>query len=511
MPLLGKLLKQFVEARSEIKLQPYHPARNQKKMLKKLLTKAEFTAFGREYGFTEILQSKDFETAFKQQVPLFDYNSIFKNWWYRSLIGEPDVCWPGMVKYFALSSGTAESSSKKLPITKDMIKAIRTASLKQILSMSNFNFPEESYEKGILMLGGSTNLKRKGSYYEGDLSGISAGNIPTWFHAFYKPGRKIAREQDWEKKLDEIAASAGDWDIAHICGIPAWNQLMLERIISYHKVKNIHEVWPNLTSFVHGGVAFEPYRNGFEKLLGRPITYIDTYLASEGFIAYQSRPGTTAMRLITRNGIYFEFIPFDAHHFDEEGNIRDGVQSISLSEVDSCTDYAILLSTCAGAWRYLLGDTIRFANTNEYELFITGRTKHFLSLCGEHLSVENMNQGISYLNQTLNISIREYTVCGVPSNTLFAHHWFIGCDDPIQTDTLKELLDNKLKAINDDYATERISALKDILITVLPVSTFYDWQAIYQKLGGQAKFPRVMKGERMRDWFSFLKEKKFLD
>lgn len=511
MPLLGKVLKQFVEARNELKIRPYQAARNQNNTLRKLLRKAEFTEFGREHGFTAILQSKKPEQLFNRNVPLSDYVSIYKNWWHRSVQGERDVCWPGQVKYFALSSGTSDSSSKRIPITKDMIHAIRNSSLKQILAMSNFNFDETSYEKGIMMLGGSTNLKRKGSYYEGDLSGISARNIPTWFQAFYKPGKKIAQLSDWERKLDEIAAHAHQWDIAHICGIPAWNQLMLERIIAHHRVKHIHEVWPNLTSFVHGGVAFEPYRKSFEKLLGKPITYIDTYLASEGFIAYQNRPDTHAMRLLTRNGIYFEFIPFDDAHFDEEGNIRNGVTALTLQEVNTHTDYALVLSTCAGAWRYLIGDTIRFVNTDEYELVITGRTKHFLSLCGEHLSVENMNHAIAHVNDTLNIGIREYTVCGVPHQTLFAHHWFVGCDEEAHASQLKELIDSKLNAINDDYATERISALKDIMVTVLPVSIFYDWQAKHQKLGGQNKFPRVMKGERLQDWLSFLKEKQLLD
>ncbi|MFN7593452.1 MAG: GH3 auxin-responsive promoter family protein, partial [Bacteroidota bacterium] len=334
MPLLGKVLKQFVEARNELKIRPYQAARNQNNTLRKLLRKAEFTEFGREHGFTAILQSKKPEQLFSRNVPLSDYVSIYKNWWHRSVQGERDVCWPGQVKYFALSSGTSDSSSKRIPITKDMIHAIRNSSLKQILAMSNFNFDETSYEKGIMMLGGSTNLKRKGSYYEGDLSGISARNIPTWFQAFYKPGKKIAQLSDWERKLDEIAAHAHQWDIAHICGIPAWNQLMLERIIAHHRVKHIHEVWPNLTSFVHGGVAFEPYRKSFEKLLGKPITYIDTYLASEGFIAYQNRPDTHAMRLLTRNGIYFEFIPCDDAHFDAEGNRRNGVHALTHQEVN---------------------------------------------------------------------------------------------------------------------------------------------------------------------------------
>jgi hypothetical protein len=217
------------------------------------------------------------------------------------------------------------------------------------------------------------------------------------------------------------------------------------------------------------------------------------------------------MKLLTRNGIYFEFIPFDEHHFDDEGNMLPTAKALSLREANTHTDYAILLSTCAGTWRYLIGDTIRFLNTDEYELLITGRTKHFLSLCGEHLSVENMNSAIAAVNEKLNIGIREYTVCGVPHQSLFAHHWFIGCDEDADEKVIMQHIDRTLKEINDDYSTERISALKEIFITKVPVQTFYDWQAKHQKLGGQNKFPRVMKGARLNDWLHFLKEKQLLD
>ena len=507
MPLLGRLLKEFIHARKDLAIRPRNPVKEQALMLRRLLRKAQFTAFGKHHDFGAVALHRDPQQAFRRAVPIYDYNKIFDEWWHRALNGEENVCWPGPVKYFALSSGTSGSASKRIPITNDMIRSIRKASLQQILAMANFNFDVKSYEKGILMLGGSTDLKDKGHYYEGDLSGISASKIPTWFQGFYKPGKAIARESNWDKKLDEITRKAPQWDIAHICGIPAWNQLMLERIIARHNLKHIHEIWPNLTSFVHGGVAFEPYRKSFETLLGKPITYIDTYLASEGFIAYQDRPDTRAMRLLTRNDIYFEFIPFNENNFDEDGNVKANAETISLQHVNDKTDYAILMSTCAGAWRYLIGDTVRFMDLKRYELVITGRTKHFLSLCGEHVSVDNMNDAIAHVSQEMNVGIREFTVAGAPSGNLFTHRWFIGTDEPADAQKVKTLLDNKLKEINDDYATERQHALQEIIVDVLPASLFYEWHESNGKMGGQNKFPRVLKGDKLHDWEAFIQKK----
>lgn len=506
MPLLGRLLKELIHTSNELAIRPRNPVREQASALRKLLTTAQRTEFGKTYGFEKMTSLRKPSEAFSSSVPIFDYDELHSKWWYRTIAGETNICWPGRVRYFAMSSGTAGVASKRIPITNDMIKAIRRASVKQILAMTNFDFPPESYEKGILMLGGSTNLKDCGNYYEGDLSGISASKIPTWFQAFYKPGKTIAQLSDWDRKLDEIAIKAPEWDIAHICGIPAWNQLMLERIIERHKLKNIHEVWPNLSSFVHGGVAFEPYKISFEKLLGKPITYIDTYLASEGFIAYQDRPNAKGMRLITNNFIYYEFIPFNDLNFDEDGNLKDNGKAIPLNEVNDHTDYAIILSTCAGAWRYLIGDTIRFTDLEQYDLIITGRTKHFLSLCGEHLSVDNMNDAVSFAAAQLNIGIREFTVAGEPSGNLFTHHWYIGTEQEVDGEQLKITIDNRLKEINDDYATERKHALKDIIVDTLPAQQFYQWHEKQGKMGGQNKFPRVLKGQKLEDWKAFLNQ-----
>ncbi len=502
MAILGSIIKRAIELRSKMPIifSDKDPATTQKKTLKKLLRKASNTAFGEHYDFYDILNSRDPIQAFQKNVPLHDYNTIFKAWWYRSLQGEPYVCWPGKVKYFALSSGTSEASSKYIPVTNDMLRDIKKTSIKQIFSLARFEFPKSFFEKGILMLGGSTHLNYNGTYYEGDLSGITTKNIPFWFQHFYKPGKRISKERDWPTKLNEIVKKAKDWDIGVIAGVPAWWQILIEKIIEHYKVDNIHEVWPNLSIFVHGGVSFTPYAKGFEKLLGKPITYIETYLASEGFIAFQSRPKTSSMQLALDTGLFFEFIPFTSENFDDEGNMKPEATALTIDQVDENIEYALLLSTCAGAWRYLIGDTIKFTSKELSEIIITGRTKHFLNLCGEHLSQENMNMAIKMLEDQINIEIREFTVAGIKHETMFAHKWYIGTDDKVDKETLRNHIDENLKILNDDYRVERIAAIKDVIVEVLPSKVFYDWMRKRGKEGAQNKFPRVLKNKILGEW-----------
>jgi hypothetical protein len=290
--------------------------------------------------------------------------------------------------------------------------------------------------------------------------------------------------------------------------VPAWIQILMERIIQHHKVKTIHDVWPNLLVYVHGGVSFEPYKTGFEKLLGKPLIYMETYLASEGFVAYKERPDTDGMKLVTDNGIFFEFVPFTDENFDSDGSLKEKVKAITLNEVKENTEYALLMSTCAGAWRYLIGDTIRFTSLEDSEIIITGRTKHFLSLCGEHLSQDNMNRAIRMASQELNIDIKEFTVSGIRYENMFAHRWHIGTDDPVDVNRLRERIDENLKILNDDYRVERIAALKEVIVEVLPVKMFYEFLRTKGKEGGQNKFPRVLKKTHLRDWEEFLSKQK---
>jgi hypothetical protein len=504
MPLLGSIIKKAIEIKSNSPLdlirKKGNPYTEQVTVLQKLLKRSINSSFGDHYNFGRILDSEDIVKEFQATVPVHDYNGIFGNWWYRQLNGEAFVTWPGKVKYYALSSGTSEASSKYIPVTPDMIRAIRRTSVRQLTSLANYNFPKEFYEKGILMLGGSTHLQFNGTYYEGDLSGINTAKIPFWFQHFYKPGKRISRERDWTTKLDEIVKKAPEWDIGSIVGVPAWYQILLEMIIKKYNLRNIHELWPNLQVFCHGGVAFGPYRNGFEKLLGKPITYIETYLASEGFIAYQHRPGTASMKMVLDNGLFYEFVPFTSDNFDEENTMVKNPTTLTINQVEAGKEYALLLSSVAGAWRYLIGDTIRFTDVAQSEILITGRTKHFLNICGEHLSQENMNRAVEMFENQENIHVREFTVTGIKHGSMFAHKWYIGTDDQIDPVQAAKRIDENLKILNDDYRVERIAAIRDVFVEVLPSRVFYDWMEKHGKIGSQNKFPRVMKNQQFDEW-----------
>ncbi len=477
----------------------------QLRVLVRLLQKARYTEFGQQFNFDSILLNKHVSKAFQQAVPTYDYNKLYQQFWYKTLDGVPDVCWPGTIKYFALSSGTSEAASKYIPITRDLIKSNTVTSMRQLFTLAGYHdINYRALPKGWLLLGGSTTLQKSATYYAGDLSGIQQKNIPFWFQRLYKPGKKIAKEKDWAKKIDEIVEKAPHWDIGFIVGVPAWLQLCIEKIIERYQLKNIHEIWPNLSFYVHGGVALEPYKVGFEKLLGKPIQYIETYLASEGFLAYQSRQKARGMQLVLNNNIFFEFVPFDSENFDADGNMVDNPRAFMINEVEEKKDYALLISTNAGAWRYLIGDTVRFVDIKRKEIIITGRTRHFLSLVGEHLSVENMNKAVSIVSEQKGIAIPEFTVAGVPYGSFFAHQWYLGCDDTVDTNEIETLMDDALKTLNDDYAVERQHALKAIFVKVLPEQLFLDFMASKGKIGGQHKFPRVMKGHMLQDWQQFV-------
>ena len=326
-----------------------------------------------------------------------------------------------------------------------------------------------------------------------------------WFQNFSLPGPEIRAQKSWEDKLEEIVLNAKSWNVGFICGLPAWIQILFERIIQHYQVKTIHEVWPNLVMFVHGGVSILPYKNSINNLCGKPLVYMDTYMASEGFIAYQERPNEAqAMKLMTDNQIFFEFIPFSNQNFDSEGNMLPNANAIDLSKVELNKEYAIVISNCAGAWRYLIGDTIKFLDLKRNEIIITGRTKHFLSLCGEHLSVENMNSAIKLTASYFKININEYCVVGLPFEGLFSHTWYLGIDENINLKELTEKLDGYLKELNDDYALERQHALKEIKVIPLQNKVFIDFLASKNKLGGQSKFPRVLKGKQLNEWLAFI-------
>lgn len=491
-----------------LRLPPNDARRQQLKVLKKLLKKARFTEFGQRYHFDEALLSKHPGKKFQELVPVHDYNKIYEEWWKKTLDGVPDVTWPGKIKYYALSSGTSEAASKYIPVTRELLRSNTVNYVRQFISLIKYEEAnKKAMTKGFLMLGGATDLKKgKAGWYAGDLSGILARKRPFWFQTFYKPGGRIAALSDWNQKLNEIVEHAKEWDIGYIVGVPAWCQMCMEMVIDHYKVKNIHEIWPNFSFFVHGGVAFEPYKKGFEKLLGKPIVYIENYLSSEGFIGYKTREHAKGMQLILNNNIFFEFVPFDDKNFDADGKMVAKPEARMIHEVEEGKEYALLMSTNAGSWRYLIGDTIKFTDLERSELVITGRTKHFLSLTGEHLSVENMNKAIELVSDEFNVSIPEYTVVGFPYENFFAHRWYIATNDKVDKDQLRKRIDEHLRMLNDDYATERDSALKEVFLEILPEDRFMKFMELKGKLGSQHKFPRVMKGKMLEEWERFLKE-----
>ena len=389
-----------------------------------------------------------------------------------------------------------------------MIKAIRAAGIKQVFALNNFDLPPDFFEKEIMMLGSSTDLEENNDHLEGEISGISASNIPTWFKSYYKPGEEIAKIDDWDTRVEHIAKRAKDWDIGALSGIPSWIELMLQKVIDYHNLDNIHDIWPNLQVYTSGGVAFGPYEKSFHALMGKPVTVIDTYLASEGYIATQTRPETDAMQLNTDNGIYFEFVPFKPEYINQDGSLSDDAPALTLKEVELDQDYVLIMSSVSGAWRYLIGDTIEFTDINRAEIKITGRTKFFLNTVGSQLSVNKMDDAMKHLEEKFSTKISEYTICAKRADDdEFYHYWYIGCEDSaVNDDDLSDALDSFLKEANKNYKVARSKALKGVKAKVIDPNTFFDWNAKNKKKGGQIKMERVMGEDKFSEWEAFVNE-----
>ncbi|OAQ38264.1 GH3 auxin-responsive promoter [Pedobacter psychrophilus] len=508
MTVIGELIKKAISVSGFITGDP-NPNTAQKEVLINLLEKAKHTAFGKKYLFTEILKSENPIQKFQEIVPIHDYDKMNDDWWHYLLEGHQNVTWPGGQNYFALSSGTT-SNSKHIPVTDDMLDSIRKSGIQQIMSLKNFDLPGDFFEKQILMLGSSTDLINKEDHLEGEISGISASNIPAWFKGFYKPGEEIAAIKNWDEKVKRIAEEAPNWDIGSLSGIPSWVQLMLEAVIKYHKLENIHEIWPNLQVYTSGGVAFEPYRKSFEKLLDHPIIYIDTYLASEGFLAMQRRPDVSSMALSINNGVFFEFVPFEDKNIDDKGAVKQNSEVLAFADTVENVEYVLLISTVAGAWRYMIGDTVTITNKELAEIKITGRTKHYLNVVGSQLSVHQMNSALEHLSKNhTDLCTKEFVVSAIHNeNEEYIHKWLLGVEgdfNQIDRENLASELDGFLNINNKNYAVARTKALKGVEVELFEVEKFYNWSHEKKNLGGQAKIPRVLKEEEFLEFQDFLK------
>ena len=507
MAVLGSIIKGIIDV-ANVLVKSDNYIENQEKVLNDLLTTAKDTQFGKEYKFEDILKTSQLAIQFAKEVPYFDYDTMNNEWWFKLHEGQENVTWPNSPDYFALSSGTTGSESKRIPVTNEMLEAIRQSGIKQVLALKNFDLPSDFFEKEIMMLGSSTDLnQRKDDKEEGEISGISASNIPFWFKSYYKPGEDIAKIGDWDTRVQKITEDAEKWDIGALSGIPSWIELMLQKVITYHNLNNIHEIWPNLKVYTSGGVAFGPYEKSFRALLGKEVTVIDTYLASEGYIATQVRPETDAMQLSTNEGIYFEFVPFKPEYILSDGSLKNDAPSVTLKDVELNQDYVLIISTVSGLWRYLIGDTIEFTDIERAEIKITGRTKFFLNTVGSQLSVNKMDAGMRHLEEHFNTQITEYTICAKRhKDDEFYHTWYIGTDLKEDETLVAEKLDMFLKEANKNYKVARSKALEGVKVNIIPAAIFHNWSERNKKKGGQVKMERVMGSEKFAEWETFVKE-----
>jgi phenylacetate-coenzyme A ligase PaaK-like adenylate-forming protein len=504
MKIIGRLLKKTAEIgfkRNHNKVLSFD---YQKKSLIYLLEKAKKTNFGKNHKFNEILNSSNLVNEFQNGVPMVEYEEFYQTWLHRSIDGLKDNTWSGKIKYYALSSGTTGSPSKRVPVTKESIASFQKTSMKQIMTLHQFDLPVEFFQKSILVVGGSTQLVQIENHVEGDLSGILKKHTSWIASPFTQPSNKIADIKDWNVKLDKMVENAPSWDIGIVAGVPSWCIMLMERIVERYNLKSIHDIWPNFKVYVHGGVFIQPYLKRLERLSGEKIALLDTYLASEGYFAYQNVPESKSMKLLLNNAIFYEFVPFDDTHFTAEGKLINKYKALTVNEVQENVDYALIITTNAGLWRYIIGDLVQFTDVKQRQLKITGRIKQYLSLVGEHLSLDNINSALEIVSKEMNVEIQEFCIYSDSVNQ--RHSWTVGTENQIDTSLFLEKLDYQLSLLNDDYKAVRKLSLKTPVLINVKTNLFYQFMEKMGKLGSQNKFPRVMNEYQASEWKRFLSE-----
>lgn len=472
----------------QIELFRKYPIEVQNEVFEKLIQQGTQTAFGKQFQFSNIHSIQDF----KQFVPLNDYESL-KPWIEDLMQGKQQLLWSQDTKWFAKSSGTTSDRSKFIPVTKDSLLDCHYKGGKDLLALYYENFPNRKLYKGKhLIVGGSTQiLPVSEDTYQGDLSAIIVKNLPWWAELRRTPSKEIALMSEWETKIERMALSTMQEDVYIIAGVPSWTYVLATKVLELSGKKHLREVWPNLELFMHGGVSFEPYREAFKKLIPfDDMHYVETYNASEGFFGIQDVDGSNELLLMLDYGIFYEFIPMNAF----EGTTSK--QVIDLSEVEIGVNYALVISTNGGLWRYIIGDTIQFTSTLPYRFKITGRTKHYINVFGEEVIVDNAEQAITEACKKTNAQIREYTVGPVFMNegVKGRHDWVIEfIHEPTDFKRFAIILDETLRSINSDYDAKRNNdmALESPLIHIMEKGTFEEWLRLKGKLGGQHKVPRL--------------------
>jgi hypothetical protein len=486
--LLNVILKSVLKRRiSQIERFIKFPHEVQQELGIKLISQAKNTEWGNKYGYINIRSLEDF----RSRVPVSTYEDIYP-YIERLMKGEQNILWPSEITWFSKSSGTTNAKSKFIPVSKEALHDCHYKGGKDLISMYFNNYPESHMFKGKgLAIGGSyvANPMNSKSYY-GDVSAVIMQNLPLWAQFVRTPNRKIALMDEWESKIEKMAKATIHKNVTNISGVPTWTIVLLERILQITGKKNILEVWPEFEVFFHGAVAFHPYKEIFKKLLpGDKVNYIETYNASEGFFGIQDSLHSDEMLLMLDYGIYYEFIPM-------EENENENPRTIGLHEVELNKNYAMVISTNAGLWRYKIGDTIRFTSVSPYRIKISGRTKHFINAFGEELIIENAETAITKASNKTGAIINNFTAAPIyfEGNSRGSHEWVIEFSkEPHNLSDFSTILDDTLKEVNSDYEAKRYKdiALQKPLVRKVPQGTFYNWMKKRGKLGGQNKVPRL--------------------
>ncbi|MBX7093463.1 MAG: GH3 auxin-responsive promoter family protein [Flavobacteriales bacterium] len=480
-----------------------YPIEVQQEWFEKLIHTAKDTEFGKMHHFASI---NSYE-RFKQEVPLQNYEDL-KPYVDRLVNGEQNLLWPTEIKWFAKSSGTTSEKSKFIPVSKEALEDCHYKGGKDLLSIYVHNHPNRKLYKGkTLIVGGSAqvNYLNEDSYF-GDLSAIILKNLPFWVEFRRTPSREIALMENWEDKIEKMARSTMDEDVYIIAGVPSWTLVLMRRILEIKGKDNIADVWPRLELFMHGGVSFAPYKEQFKAIIRKDeMNYVETYNASEGFFGIQDTTDKEEMLLMLDYGVFYEFIPME-----DFGKEHPNV--IHLKDVEIGKNYALVISTNAGLWRYVIGDTLKFTSTYPYRFVITGRTKQFINAFGEELIVENAEKAIAIASERTHCMVKDFTAAPIymQGNEAGGHEWVVEFEKaPENLSFFAEVLDNALKSLNSDYEAKRSKNLnlRPPLLHAAANGTFYAWLKSKNKLGGQHKIPRLCNDRKvMEEVLSIMKQ-----
>ncbi|MES3019942.1 MAG: GH3 auxin-responsive promoter family protein [Bacteroidota bacterium] len=471
----------------QIELFIKYPYDVQDEWFQNLISSAQHTEWGKTHGYASIYT----QDQFKDRVPIQNYDTL-KPYIERMLAGEQNVLWPSEIKWFAKSSGTTNDRSKFIPVSEESLEECHFKGGKDLLTMYCDNRPDTKIFTGkCLVLGGSHQINQLNadSCY-GDLSAVLIKNLPFWAEFYRTPNMSIALMDDFEAKVEKMAQATIDVNVTNISGVPTWNIVLAKRVLEITGKDNLLEVWPNLEFYFHGAVNFNPYREQFKKLIpSENMYYMETYNASEGFFGIQDQPNSEDMLLMLDYGIYYEFLPM------EDIN-AESPKTLSLEQVQLNKNYALIISTNAGLWRYMIGDTIKFTSLAPHRIRITGRTKHFINAFGEELIIDNAEKGLSKACSETGAVIRDYTACPIyfEGNEAGGHEWIIEFEQkPNDIERFTDVLDETLRSINSDYDAKRFKdmALRRPKLHVAQDGLFYEWMKNRGKLGGQHKVPRL--------------------